>query len=98
MEPTRRQPAATLLRRVFWIPAACLVGVEVYARSFDGWGAWATGPLFLLPLFLSVAISAAGARDVFSELRSGGTRRSTLLFTAVAVAPTAWLMMRRHFV
>ncbi len=98
MEPTSHEPTANLFRRVFWLPAACLVAVELYARNFDGWGAWATAPLFLLPMVLSLAIAAAGARDVFSELRSGGPRSATLILTTVAVSPFAWLMVRRYFV
>ena len=87
-----------LFRRIFWLPAACLVAVELYARNFDGWGAWATAPLFLLPLLLSLAIGAAGAGDVFREARSGNSRISTLIFTAVALSPFAWFMVRRFFV
>ncbi len=97
MEPTRHQLPAPLLRRVFWLPAACLVAVELYARGFDGWGAWATAPLFLPPLILSLAIAAAGARDAFSEARSGSPRTSTLVYTAFAASPFAWLMVRRYF-
>jgi hypothetical protein len=49
-------------------------------------------------MVLSLAIAAAGARDVFSEARSGALRISTLIFTTVAVGPFAWLMVRRYFV
>ena len=86
------------LRRVFWLPAACLVAVEFYARGFDGWGAWATAPLFLLPLIASVVITAAGAYDTFREVRSRRLRTSTLVFTAIAVSPLVWLLVRRQFV
>ena len=98
MEPIGHRSSAPLLRRVFWLPTACLVAVELYARNFDGWGAWATAPLFLLPLVLSLAITAAGAGDTFSEVRSGNLRTSTLIFTAFAASPLAWLMLRRYFV
>lgn len=96
MEATGHTPPAPLLRRTFWLPAASLVAIELYARGFDGWGAWATAPLFLLPLVLSLAIAAAGARDAFLEVRAGRPRASTLVFTAVAASPLAWLMVRRH--
>ena len=98
MHENPSQPANGLLSRIFWIPLACLVAVELYARSFDGWGAWATAPLFLLPFVLSLAIAAGGTYQAVSELRSGAARSSTLLFSAIAAAPIAWLMVRRHFV
>jgi hypothetical protein len=92
------QRAKSVLGRIFWLPLACLVAIELYARNFDGWGAWATAPLFLLPFGLSLAIAGAGAHQAFSELRSSAARSSTFLFTAVAAAPIAWLLVRRHFV
>ena len=98
MEPIARKPTGSLLRRVFWLPVACLVAVELYARNFDGWGAWATAPLFLLPLVLSLAIAAAGARDAFSQTRSDAPRTSTAVYMIVALVPFAWLMVRRYFV
>jgi len=65
MEPERK----SLLGRIFWLPAAVLVVVELYASRFDGWGAWATGPLFLLPLILSLILSITGAVESIVEIR-----------------------------
>jgi hypothetical protein len=86
------------LAATFWLPTASLVIVEGYARNFDGWGAWATAPLFLIPLVLSLAIGGAGAVRCVSELRGSCFQTSTALFTAVAALPFAWLLVRRHFV
>ena len=87
-----------ILGRIFWLPVACLIAVELYARNFDGWGAWATAPLFLLPFVLSLAIAGAGAYQIFSEFRSGNARLSTIVLTTVSVCPVVWLMVRRYFV
>jgi hypothetical protein len=39
----------SLIGWICWVPLASFVAVEVYAAGFDGWGAWSTGPLFLVP-------------------------------------------------
>jgi hypothetical protein len=79
-----------------WIPVASLVVIEAYVRRFDGWGAWSTAPLFLLPLALGLVIAAAGAAECVVEARRGALRLSTLVFTAIALLPFAWLLVRRH--
>ena len=84
------------LARSFWIPLACLVAVEVYASGFDGWGAWATAPLFLLPGILSLSIGLMGAAQCVAELRGGSLQRRSVAWTLVAAAPLFWLLVRRH--
>jgi hypothetical protein len=86
------------LARSFWIPAACLVAIEIYASSFDGWGAWATAPLFLVPLVLSLAIAGAGAVQCILEFRARSTRLSSIVFTVLAALPFLWFLVRRHIV
>jgi hypothetical protein len=75
-----------------------LIAVEVYASNFDGWGAWATAPLFLVPLVLSLGIAAAGVLQCVREFRAGFLRGSSVLLTLVAAAPFLWLLVRRHLV
>jgi hypothetical protein len=75
-----------------------LIAVEIYARGFDGWGAWATAPLFLVPGLLGLAIGVAGISRCIWELRRGSLEVATAVFTALAVLPVAWLLVRRHFV
>jgi hypothetical protein len=79
-----------------WLPAISLVAVEFYARNFDGWGAWSTAPLFLLPLVLSITIAGTGAVKLFSEFRNRSVRASTMVAIAVALLPFLWLLVRRH--
>lgn len=81
-----------------WIPGACLVAVEVYASGFEGWGAWATGPLYLVPLLLSLVIAGAGAVQCVLEARRGAARMSSVVLTGLAAAPLLWLLVRRHVV
>jgi len=90
--PSRR------LARWFWIPVACLVAIEIYAGRFGGWGAWATAPLFLLPLLLSLSIAGGGVVQCVREFRAGSPRASSIAFTLVAALPSLWLLVRRHFV
>ena len=87
-----------MIQRIFWLPVACLIVVELYARTFEGWGSWATAPLFLLPAVLSLAIAGAGAYEAVSELRSGCVRRSTVGYTVAAACPIVWIMVRRYLV
>lgn len=86
------------LARFFWIPAATLVAVEIYAGQFDGWGAWATATLFLLPLILSVVIASAGLVKCIVELRKGSPYVLYMVFTVVAALPLLWLIFRRQIV
>lgn len=79
-----------------WLPAASLVAVELYVRGFEGWGAWSTAPLFLIPLVLSVAIGGAGIVECLLEGRAGTFRIRSLVVTAVAWLPVVWLSIRRH--
>lgn len=82
----------------FWLPLASLVAVEIYARSFEGWGAWSTAPLFLAPFVLSLVIGGAGLVRFASELRARRLRVSTAMLTVAALLPIAWLLVRRHVV
>jgi hypothetical protein len=86
------------LKFACWIPIVSLVTVELYVRNFDGWGAWSTAPLFLLPLILSVAIAGVGVVQFFLALRAGTVRASTAFFIAMALIPFLWLLMRRHVI
>lgn len=79
-----------------WIPLASLVGVEAYVRAFDGWGAWASAPLFLVPSILALAIGGAGAVQCFLAARAGAPRLAPAALTGVALLPIFWLMVRRH--
>ena len=82
----------------FLMPIASLIGIEIYASSFDGWGRWATAPLFLVPLALSLVIACVGVTQCVLEFRSRVARPSTVAFTVVAGLPILWLVVRRYFV
>jgi hypothetical protein len=86
------------LARTFWIPAACLVAIEIYSSGFDGWGAWSTAPLFLVPLVLSLSIAGAGTLQCILEIRAGSSSLSNLVYTLVAAVPLLWILVRRHIV
>ena len=86
------------LARLFWIPAAALVAVEIYAAQFDGWGAWASAPLFLLPLILSVVIASIGLVKCVVQFRTATVLLPDMIFTVVSAFPLLWLIVRRHIV
>lgn len=95
MTPGSRKPGA--IRWVCWLPLLSLVAIEVYVGGFEGWGAWASAPLLLLPGLLSLAIVIPGLVDCAAEIRAGALRPATLLFTLVAAVPILWLAIRRFF-
>jgi len=72
--------------------------VESYASRFDGWGALATAPLFLLPIAASLVVSGYGLVQCLHELRAGSVRRVSLVATSLAALPLLWLMVRRYVV
>jgi hypothetical protein len=97
MSANRRQPRerrGSWFRWGAWLPLATLVGVTFYARRFDGWGSWATAPLFLLPVALSAVLLLIGAFKLRSEQASGQVRRSTLAACALGAAPLLWFLSR----
>ena len=85
-----------ILEFLCWIPVTVLVGIELYVRNYDGWGAWSTATLFLLPLLLSLSIASIGIVQCFIEARRGMLRTSLLVSTVVAILPLAWILLRRH--
>ncbi len=87
-----------MVRAGFWLPLATLLGVEAYASGFDGWGAWATAPLFVLPFGLARVVTAVGAYEAHCESRHDKPEVSTIVLTVVAATPILWLLVRRYFV
>jgi hypothetical protein len=77
-----------------WIPLASLVGVNLYARQFDGWGRWATAPLFLVPVLLGLVFLLTGASQLRRERDAGGIRLRTLAACALGAAPLLWFLSR----
>lgn len=85
------------LRWLCWLPLLLLVGLELYVRRFDGWGAWAAAPLLLLPGILSLAVTGLGVWRCVSVRREPAAARARL-YTAIAALPLAWLSVRRFLV
>jgi hypothetical protein len=98
LPPNTSEKKRNSLTFVCWLPIVSLLAVEFYVRSFDGWGAWSTAPLFLLPLILSVVIAGVGVVQIFFELRSGASYASTAFFIVIALIPFFWLLIRRHII
>jgi hypothetical protein len=84
----------SLFRFVSWIPLGVLLTVQLYARGFDGWGRWATAPLFLLPISLSFALVLVGLHMCRSEHEAGLPVGPTVAATLLAGAPALWFTAR----
>jgi hypothetical protein len=90
----QRERRSPCLRWGAWLPLASLIGVAFYARRFDGWGGWATAPLFLLPVFLSVVLLVIGASEIRDERAAGRIQLGTLAACALGAIPLLWFLLR----
>ena len=86
-----------LFRFISWIPLATVIAIEIYTRGFDGWGRWASAPLFLLPVILSGFLVPIGVRMCRNESEGGVPIRPTVLATALAGMPALWFVARALF-
>jgi hypothetical protein len=82
---------------ICWLPLGSLLAIELYIRSFDGWGAWAAAPLLLIPGLISLAVVIPGILGCVTEIRAGRLNPATVLCTLVASLPIFWLGVRRFF-
>jgi hypothetical protein len=91
---SQRARRSSMLPWSAWIPLASLLGVNLYARQFDGWGGWATAPLFLVPVFLGLVFLLIGVSQLRRERDAGGIRLGTLAACALGAAPFLWFLLR----
>ena len=89
---TRKQLLRIILSS---IPLIILIILEIYLTRFDGWGAWGTGPLFLLPAILGIAIGISFGIDLVRAIRSGESIRESLMLLIISLLPIGWLFVRR---
>ena len=87
--------ASPALRRLCWVPLASLVAIELYLRNFDGWGAWASAPLLLLPALVGLPFVAIGSSDFLAARRAGRPAGTAAVATLIAAFPVLWLSIRR---
>jgi hypothetical protein len=80
------------------IPLLTLLGIELYIRRFDGWGAWGAAPLLLVPALISIPLVTLGAGYCVAAARARAPLLSSGLYTLIAALPIAWLLVRRNFV
>ena len=79
------------------LPLASLVAIEIYLGGFDGWGAWASAPLLLLPALFSVPVVLWGVVRIRGGRRTGVSTLATVGWTIVAGLPLLWMAVRRFF-
>jgi hypothetical protein len=84
-------------RWFYWLPLASLIGIELYIRNFDGWGAWASAPLLLVPAIISLPIVILGLSECAAAIRARSPLFTTVFYTLVAAIPIVWLGIRRFF-
>lgn len=83
---------------LWWVPAALplasWVAVAAYAARFDGWGAWAAAPLFLIPVGFGIAGLLSGMLRIVSFPRGSAARRVAWAQTLLASPPVLWFLGR----
>jgi hypothetical protein len=85
------------LRWLCGVPLASLLSIELYIRNFDGWGAWASAPLLLVPAIVSLPLAIFGLVDCVATARARAPLAGALLSTLVSALPLVWLSVRRFF-
>ena len=83
------------LRWLWWLPVVSMFVMEMYVRNFDGWGAWASAPLLLVPAVVSLVIVILGLVEMVVAIHAGRLNLATLLLTLIAALPILWLGVRR---
>lgn len=77
-----------------WVPPALLGGLLGYVRRFEGWGQWAAAPVLLLPVFVSIPLTATGAALLVGKRRPWYVTLVVVAATVVAAIPLLWLAYR----
>lgn len=76
------------------LPLLLLLGVQFYAREFEGWGRWAAAPFFLVPVILSAVLVAIGVSVCRREARAGRSLALLASATLAAAIPMLWFLAR----
>ena len=97
MTESSTEGASTALRWSCGAPLALLLGIELYVRGFDGWGAWASAPLLLVPALLALPIAMLGSAELVAAARARAPIGRIAFCTLVAALPILWLGIRRYF-
>jgi len=82
---------------ISWIPLAILLVLQLYVRELEGWGRWASAPLFLLPVVLSAVLVPVGIRLWRHHQQVHISARSLGLATLLASIPALWFLARALF-
>jgi hypothetical protein len=90
-----RQSIATLMA---YCPLAALFAVELYIKKFDGWGAWASAPLLLVPAILGIPIGLSFLLYAIQAYRGTRTVSRHIWQMILAISPLGWLMVRRFLI
>jgi hypothetical protein len=74
-----------------------LLGLELYIRRFEGWGAWASAPLLLVPALLALPIATLGSAEWVAATRARAPAGRIAFCTLISALPILWLGIRRFF-
>jgi len=77
-----------------WVPAALLMWMLWDISRLEGWGQWAAAPMLLLPVGLSLVMSAWSVVRLVALARAGRRNAATVLATAIAAIPLMWFGYR----
>jgi hypothetical protein len=86
------------IRQVFlatcWLPPVLLGGLLRYVQHFEGWGQWAAAPVLLLPVVVSIPITATGVALILGARRPWPVTVVVVAATVFAAVPLLWLAYR----
>ncbi len=79
------------------LAAAAPIGfvlTHLYASRYEGWGQWATAPIFLLPLGYSLVAALTCLAAVVGKLRHDQSPLFVLSCLVVAASPWLYVLLR----
>ena len=77
-----------------FLPVVAFAATWVYLSRFDGWGAWASAPLLLVPVFVSVVITSIAVARLVRDRKPGQVAWGTIALSIVAAIPALWFLWR----
>jgi hypothetical protein len=68
--------------------------ISIYISQFEGWGAWAAGPMLILPIILSFMMGLWGIHLTWQAKREEVPDGKLLLATLLAGSLAIWILIK----
>lgn len=79
------------------LPPLLFWALWLYAGTFEGWGAWAAGPMLIPPLFLSFAMLITGTGLVIHSRKLNESAAGLIIATLVAGSLFLYMLAKAAF-